>query len=162
MTICSNPPGAKVYVDGYEVGTTPASTGLTYYGTRLIRLVRDGYETLTVMQPIPAPWYQIPPIDFVAENLLPWEIRDQRAFTYQMIPQRVVPMEEVMHRGEDLRRRARSSGIVVSTPPRGGATGPPEQTGGAPTAPGLPFPGGMPVHPLPSREWTAPSGMGPR
>src|ERR1700690_4113146 len=50
MTIRSNPPGALVYVDDYEIGTTPVSASFTYYGTRKIRLVKDGYETLTVMQ----------------------------------------------------------------------------------------------------------------
>ena len=47
--------GALVYVDDYEVGITPISTSFLYYGQRRIRLVKDGYETLTVMQPIPPP-----------------------------------------------------------------------------------------------------------
>ena len=34
MTIRSNPPGALVYVDDYQVGTTPVSTDFGYYGTR--------------------------------------------------------------------------------------------------------------------------------
>ena len=59
MTIRSNPPGALVYVDDYEVGITPISTSFIYYGQRRIRLVKDGYETLTVMQPIPPPWYDV-------------------------------------------------------------------------------------------------------
>ena len=69
MTIRTNPPGAQVYIDGYEIGTTPCSTSFIYYGTRNIRLERDGYETLHVKQYIPAPWYEIPPLDFFAENL---------------------------------------------------------------------------------------------
>ena len=48
MTIRTNPPGALVYVDDYEIGTTPVSTNFTYYGKRKIRIVKDGYETLTV------------------------------------------------------------------------------------------------------------------
>ena len=48
MTIRSNPPGALVYVDDYELGTTPVSHDFVYYGTRNIKLVKDGYETLTV------------------------------------------------------------------------------------------------------------------
>ena len=55
----SNPPGAMVYVDNQPIGTTPCATSFIYYGTREIRLVKPGYETLTVNQPIPAPWYQI-------------------------------------------------------------------------------------------------------
>jgi hypothetical protein len=56
FTIRSNPPGAQVYVDDYEIGTTPVSHDFVYYGTRKIRLVKDGYETLTVYQPMPTPW----------------------------------------------------------------------------------------------------------
>jgi hypothetical protein len=53
ITIRSNPPGALVYVDDYPIGTTPVSTSFVYYGTRKVRLVLSGYETLTVLQPIP-------------------------------------------------------------------------------------------------------------
>ncbi|NLX97876.1 MAG: PEGA domain-containing protein [Rhodopirellula sp.] len=103
MTIRTNPPGALVYVDDYEIGTTPVSTNFTYYGTRKIRLVKEGYETLTVMQPIPAPWYQFPPFDFVSENLVPGEIRDRRDFTFQLRPQVVVPVDQLRGRAEELR-----------------------------------------------------------
>ncbi len=71
LTVRTNPPGALLYVDDYPIGTTPCSTSFTYYGTRKIRLVKDGYETLTVMQSIPAPWYEYTPCDFVAENCRP-------------------------------------------------------------------------------------------
>ena len=84
MTIRSNPPGALVYVDDYQIGTTPVSTDFIYYGTRKIRLVKDGYETLTVRQPFPIPWYEIFPLDFVTENLWPWEIRDERVVDLAM------------------------------------------------------------------------------
>ena len=82
LTIRSNPPGALVYVDDYQIGTTPVSTDFVYYGTRKIRLVLSGYETLTVLQPIPTPWYEYPGLDFVSENLVPGEIRDERVVDY--------------------------------------------------------------------------------
>jgi hypothetical protein len=104
MTIRTNPPGALVYVDDYEIGTTPVSTDFTYYGTRKIRIVKDGYETLTVMQPIPAPWYQFPPADFITENFVPGKIRDQRLLDYQLKPQMVVPTDQLLSRAEGLRR----------------------------------------------------------
>ncbi len=116
MTIRSNPPGAVVYVDDYEIGTTPVSTDFTYYGTRKIRLVKNGYETLTVMQPVSVPWYQYVPIDFVAENLVPGNIRDNRTFDYQLVPQAVVPTEQLLDRAEVLRRQTRVSGVVQAGP----------------------------------------------
>ena len=76
MTVRTNPPGALVYVDDYEIGTTPVSTDFTYFGTREIRIAKDGYETLTVMQPISTPWYEYPPVDFITENFVPGKIRD--------------------------------------------------------------------------------------
>ncbi len=65
MMIRSHPEGALVYLNGQELGRTPIATNFTYYGDFEVKLVKDGYETLTVMQSIPMPWYQIPPLDFV-------------------------------------------------------------------------------------------------
>ena len=108
LLIRSNPPGALVRVDGYEIGTTPVSTPFIYYGTREIQLVKDGYETVTVKQPIPAPWYQYFPLDFVSENLVPGEIRDERVVDYQLVPQRIVPSDQLLNRADALRRGGRA------------------------------------------------------
>jgi hypothetical protein len=109
MLIRTNPPGAMAYVDDYPVGLTPTATSFTYYGTRRIRLVKDGYETETFLQPVSPPWYQIPPLDFFAENLVPGSIRDYHAFDYQLKPQVLVPAEQVLDRAEQLRRQTHAS-----------------------------------------------------
>ena len=116
MTIRSNPPGAFVYVDNYPIGTTPVSTNFTHYGTRSIRLVKDGFETQSVEERMAAPWYQIPPLDFVSENLVPGEIRDHRTLSYQMHPQMVVPPDVLLGRAEDLRGRAGTTGMFQTSP----------------------------------------------
>ena len=116
MTIRSNPPGALVYVDDYQIGTTPVSTDFVYYGTRKIRLIKDGYDTLTVQQPFPVPWYEIFPLDFVTENLWPWEIRDERVVDLAMVPMGTVPAETVVSRAE-LARRSAGSGPPVPVAP---------------------------------------------
>jgi hypothetical protein len=147
LTIRSNPPGARVYVGDEEVGTTPVSTDFVYYGTRKIRLVKSGYETLVVNQPIPTPWYQFPPLDFVSEMLVPGEIRDERVVNFQMVPLQPVPTEQFLSRGEQLRAASgmqQVTGVVPAPVPSGptpGATGPftlPEPTtpgpGSAPPA----------------------------
>ena len=108
MTIRSNPPGALVYVDDYQLGTTPVSHDFVYYGTRKIRLVKDGYETLTVRQPFPVPWYEIFPLDFVTENLIPWEVRDERVVELAMQPAASTPAELVVSRAEQVRLAAGS------------------------------------------------------
>jgi hypothetical protein len=139
MSIRSNPPGAFVYVDNYPIGTTPVSTNFTHYGPRSIRLVKDGFETQTVEERIAAPWYQIPPLDFISENLVPGEIRDHRTLSYQMQPQMVVPSDVLLDRAEDLRGRAGTTGMFRTSPfdTSGGFTPAPAATGSS-SAPTLP------------------------
>ncbi len=140
MTVRTNPPGALLYVDDYEIGVTPVSTDFIYYGNRKIRLVKDGYETLTVMQSIPPPWYEYVPLDFVAENLVPGQIRDQRCLDFQLKPQTVVPTEQLLSRAEQLRRGVHATAGIAAP------------TGGAEVIPTPQGVGGQPVHPLPPRQ----------
>jgi hypothetical protein len=126
MTIRSNPPGAVVYIDDYEIGVTPVSTDFVYYGTRKMRLVKDGYETLTVLQPVPSPWYEVPPLDFFSENLTPGEIRDHRVLDFNLTPQIVVPTNELLGRAENLRQGSRVPQTPLpAVPSQPGAAGQP-------------------------------------
>jgi hypothetical protein len=135
MTIVSNPPGATCYVDGVEIGKTPVSHDFTYYGTREIRLVRDGYQTLTLLQPMSTPWYQVPPLDFFSDNLALGEIRDERLYRYDMQPAVQEPFDNIVQRGEQLRRGSVvpataqiGTPVITYPPPIGSATTAP-QTG---------------------------------
>ena len=107
-----------MYVDDQEIGETPVSTSFTYYGTRKIQLVRDGYETMTVKQKFQAPWYQIPPLDFFSENLTTKELRDERIVDFELEPQRVVPVNELVERAQQL-RQSTQAGYTVAPPPVG-------------------------------------------
>lgn len=86
MTIRTDPPGALVEVDGERLGLTPVSTDFLYYGTREITLSAPGYETLVVQQPVPPPWYQVFPIEFFADNLLPVRVTNRHEFFYRLRP----------------------------------------------------------------------------
>ncbi len=130
LTIRSDPPGALVYIDDYEVGTTPVSAYYTYYGTRQIRLVLDGYETLTVKQTFYPPWYELPGVDFLTENFIPYEFRDERTLTFKLLPQRLSPPDQLLERAENLRRGSRMQ--IVPTP-------------NPPVTPGVPLPSQQPV-----------------
>lgn len=112
MTIHSDPPGALVLLEGEEIGYTPCSVDFTYYGTREITLVKDGYETLTVMQKVRTPWYQYTPIEFVSDNLLLSRQTDRHAFTYRMRRQEVVPTGELLDRASGLRSSAQGPAPV--------------------------------------------------
>jgi hypothetical protein len=155
MMVRSNPPGALLYVDDYPVGETPISTNFIYYGTRKFRLVKDGYETLTTTQTVWPAWYEYFPLDFVAENVVPGQIRDQRTLDFQLKPQAVVPTEQLMARAEELRRGVPTTpGVAPQTV--GGVRGPaamsppayPPPPGAAVIQPSTGV-GGQPVHPLP-------------
>ena len=101
-----------VFVDNQQIGTTPCSVDFTYYGTREIRLVKPGFETLTVNQPIPTPWYQIPPIDFFSENLVPTKIVDHRTVSYNLQPQLIVPTEQLLDRANQLRQETLQESVI--------------------------------------------------
>jgi hypothetical protein len=159
LNVNSNPQGALVYVDNQQIGSTPCSVDFTYYGTREIRLIKPGFETLTVNQPIPAPWYQYTPIDFVAENLVTTKIRDNRTVSYNLAPQLVVPTQELIDRANQLRQDTQQYGIVpvgatlpINTGPVPfGAPGPPVAL--PPVSVPEPLPG---INPLPAGQPTFP------
>jgi hypothetical protein len=118
-TIRSDPPGATVVVNGEEIGPAPASKNFVYYGDREITLMLDGYQTKTVIQPIKAPWWDNYLTEFFSENIVPVSLRDERAFTYQLVPAESPPKEELRARAEGLRTEAQS----LPKPRRGGILG---------------------------------------
>lgn len=114
LTIRSNPPGALVIIDQWNIGITPCSTDYIYYGKRHIQLIRDGYETVNDDRWILPPWYEIPPIDFVSENFIPYELRDERIIDYQLTPQKVASTERLLGRAENLRQSTRLESAAPS------------------------------------------------
>jgi hypothetical protein len=150
LTVRTNPPGAQVFVDDQEIGTTPCSSSFVYYGTRKITVVKDGYRTETIFQKLNPPWYELPPLDFASENLVPREVRDERIVDVQLIPEEVVPVQKLLERAQSLRDNAQRGVITpligaVNTPPK-----PPEHIG----VPGQGLPGGEPLRyePLPAPQ----------
>jgi hypothetical protein len=145
-TVLSNPPGAMVLENGHEVGPTPAIRPFNYHGKYRFTILANGYQTLVVDEPICAPWYAYPPLDFIAENLLPIYIRDHREFRYNLQPLEVVPPEVVKEAATQLRERGLSTGTAPVVP--AGAPCPPP--GQALPAPGQPvLPPGQAVSPMP-------------
>lgn len=151
LTLRSNPPGARVFVGDEEIGTTPVSTSFTYYGTRKIQLVRDGYETLTTTENFTPPWYEFTPLDFVSENLWPWETRDERVLDFTLVPQQRVPANRVLDNAERLRLHARQGYVtpLPVVPPSTGLPGIPGTVGPGPV-PATVVPGTIPTVPNPT------------
>lgn len=118
LTIDSQPPGAMVYLDDELIGETPVTTPFTYYGVRKITLEKvdaEGrliYERKIVYEKIKAPFYQILPLDFFSELIIPAKLKDEHYFAYQLDPiQEVSQAErqaEIMKNAEELRERLAS------------------------------------------------------
>lgn len=115
LTVRTNPPGAVVSVDNQVIGASPAASTFTFYGTREIRVEREGYRTETIRRQLNPPWYQYPPLDFITETLWPLEIRDERVIDVELVPRENVPIDAVIDRAEQLRQQSRS-GVVTAIP----------------------------------------------
>lgn len=161
LIVRSSPPGAAVEIDNQPIGVTPASTDYVYYGTREVKLSSPGYETLTVNQPLPTPWYALPGVDFFTEHLWPFEVEDRRELNYTLSRQRMAPAGEIIARGEQLRQQAAPRGVApVGAPMPADPFGPQPQTAFPPPALGGPQPA---LTPSPTQPLTpqAPLTLGP-
>jgi len=118
-TIRSDPPGALVVVNNEEIGRAPVSRSIVYYGDRDVTLTLDGYQTMHVVQPIKAPWYDNLLTEFFTENVIPWTLRDERDYTYKLNPATIPATGDLMARGENLRVQGQSP----PPPRRGGLLG---------------------------------------
>ena len=118
-TIRTDPPGALVIVNNEEIGRTPVSKSFNFYGDRDITLMKDGFQTQRLIQPIKAPWYDNVITEFFSENVVPVTIRDERDFTYKLAPATLTPINELTARGQSLRNQAKS----IPAPRRGGILG---------------------------------------
>jgi hypothetical protein len=85
LTITSEPPGALTYVNDREIGRTPATVDFLYYGEYDVRLVLEGYETLSTSGQAKAPWWDTIGVDLIAE-MVPGEQHSQVHWHYELSP----------------------------------------------------------------------------
>lgn len=104
-----------VYIDKQAIGPSPAYTSFTYYGTREIEVVADGYRTERVLRTINPPWYEIPGLDFFSESLWPFEIRDQRVIDVTMVPAQTTDPAVLLAGAQELRAQA-AQGAATAPP----------------------------------------------
>lgn len=152
FVIDSVPPGALVYHNGLYLGTTPVDGYIVFYGKQQFKLIKEGYETLDVVQPYPPPWYELPGIDFITENIYPFKVRDVRRFCYDMKPLQAVSAEEIHLRAEQLRARGQAIGVRPIPQPLPPAAPPPP-----PPPPGTPPPGAILGGPAPADSLPPPT-----
>jgi len=132
-----NPLGAQVFRNGVPLGNAPADDTFVYHGKYEFLLVKDGYETLRVVQAVGTPWWEIPPLDFIVEAVLPFHFREVRRYRYTMQPRKGVRAEELLQRGGTLRIQGQQIGEPRQLPPAPTPVPTPVPPG-APPVPGTP------------------------
>ena len=110
LTVKSEPPGALVYLNGAEVGRTPFTRDFVWYGTYDVQLRKEGYETLKTRGEVKPPWWQIVPLDLLAE-LLPTRPRDRQFLYYTLHPttQTAADPQVMISRASELKGKLESS-----------------------------------------------------
>jgi hypothetical protein len=113
LVIGSDPDGALVLLNDREIGRTPISVPFTWYGDYDVRL---RYEKnvgtaedpkivryyLHTHQKTAAPWYEIIPLDLIAE-LLPVRIQDEQVWAFR-VPEVQAPTDaELFQRARALK-----------------------------------------------------------
>lgn len=87
IEVTSEPPGARVTINGYDVGVTPTGpVYFDYYGEYEILLEKNGYEPLLQREHLKTPWHSRFPLDFFTECLWPGKITDRRLLKYRLKP----------------------------------------------------------------------------
>jgi hypothetical protein len=106
IKITSQPSGAAVYLNDEEVGRTPAEVRFTFYGDYSVILRKEGYQTLQTHRQINAPFYQLPPLDIIADLLIPVTIHDRHSWGFDLEPQQLPAKQELLERAEEFRGQA--------------------------------------------------------
>ena len=118
-TIRTEPPGALVIANGEPIGVTPVSKSFTFYGNRTFRIIKEGYETKDIVQPMKAPWFDNLATEFFTENLIPYTFRDDVEFNYKLDPAQSADPNAVLARAE----ATRIDGQAPPKPKRAGLLG---------------------------------------
>lgn len=106
MTITTEPPGARVFLNDQEVGRSTVTTDFLWYGDYRVDIRKDGFRTLETNWNVKPPWYQLVPIDFFSEVLWPGHLHDTHARHFVLEEAQEPDSQELLIRAEELRRQA--------------------------------------------------------
>jgi len=106
MVITTEPPQALVFLNDQEVGRSEVSTDFLWYGDYDVVIRKEGYQTLKTHWPVKAPWYQVPPIDFVAEILWPGQLHNVHRNHFSLEPKALPTSEELLERADEMSAQA--------------------------------------------------------
>ncbi|MGQ0614238.1 MAG: PEGA domain-containing protein [Planctomycetaceae bacterium] len=109
LHIRTEPEGARILVNGRDVGRSPVAWRFDHYGTVLVEAELEGYEPAQRTVALRTPWYQRPVLDFFSELVLPARIRDDHAVVFPLARRRPVTEADrpaIAKRVEELAERA--------------------------------------------------------
>ncbi len=113
ILVTSEPPGARVWINDTEVGTTPVQTAFRFYGVYDIRLEKPGFEPIHQARKADAPLYEYPGLD-LATGLIPldWKSRVEWHFTLTPVLEDTLSPDQLE---DTLLRRARETRSLIDT-----------------------------------------------
>jgi PEGA domain len=83
LSVRTEPPGAKVYINEQLKGESPVAYDFEWYGWHRVTIKKDGYERVDDKRLIRAPFYLWIPLDLVME-VLPFPVRDRKEWMYTL------------------------------------------------------------------------------
>lgn len=95
LWVRTDPPGAKVRINGDEVGRAPLSWRFDHYGTVLVEAELAGHRPVQQAFELRTPWYQQPVADFFADVLWPAKIKDDHELALRLEPERPLTPAEI-------------------------------------------------------------------
>ncbi len=110
ITITTDPPNARVFLNDQEIGRSEVTTDFLWYGDYGVTIRQEDYETLQTNWPIKAPWYQWVPFDFFTEVLWPGQLHDRHTRHFVLEPAKVPSQDELISRAAQTRDRALETG----------------------------------------------------
>lgn len=118
LHVRSNPPGALVYLNGEEAGRTPMRQTFLWYGTYDVQLRKEGYVTRSAKTRVWAPWWQIPPLDLLAE-FIPLPLKDEHTLAYRLrqVTEPQTDPAQLVERAAAMRGKLHSSGYTRNPVP---------------------------------------------
>ena len=84
LVVESTPAGADLFLDDEAVGKTPARIPFEFYGSRELLLRMEGRKTQLRLITLTPPWWQIFPLDFFTELLVPTTFTDTHIARFQL------------------------------------------------------------------------------
>ena len=108
LYVKTEPAGARVFVDGIEVGRSPVRIPFEHYGTREVLVRPDPlddagraddqdagveYASTARLVELRTPWFQWLGIGVVVEYLWPWTVVDEHEVRFQLAPLDIPALE---------------------------------------------------------------------